>query len=692
VRSSCHEKNTVTEELFCNRELSWLAFNRRVLELAADPTTPLLERVRFLTICSTNLDEFVEVRVAGLKQQVALGVVKRGADGLAPSEHLHAIGQATQALVADQYALLNNDLIGALRQEGIHLITDSDAKEREWLRGYFKREVLPVLTPMGLDPAHPFPRIANKTLNFMVRLEGKDAFGRGSGFGVVRAPRSLPRLIPVPKKTAGGELQFVLLTVLIRANIHRLFPGMQVTGCYQFRVTRNSHLWVDEEESDDLLDVLSGQLPSRHFGDAVRLEVGAECPDSVTQFLLETFRLQPDEVFRVPGPVNLLRLAALYDLVPRPDLKFPAFQPTVDPDMTDKCNLFDAIRARPRLLHLPFQSFQPVSSLLDQAALDPQVLAIKMTLYRTGADSAVVDTLVEACHAGKEVTVIIELRARFDEAANIELASRLQDAGANVVYGVVGFKTHSKMLMVVRREGAKLRRYVHLGTGNYHPATTTVYTDFGLLSDDADIGEDVHRIFLQLTGLGKATRLKKLDQSPFSLNKMFLTAIRDEAARARAGDKARIVAKMNSLSDRGIIHALYDASEAGVHIDLIVRGICCLRPGLKGVSERIRVRSILGRFLEHSRVFLFHAGGQELLYLASADWMERNLHRRVETAFPVEDPLLKRRVIDEGLKPYLAGNVDTWEMKSDGTYARIQPGNHKPIRAQGELLVKLGGL
>ncbi|RMG19136.1 MAG: polyphosphate kinase 1 [Deltaproteobacteria bacterium] len=677
-------------DLYINRELSLLEFNRRVLAQAGEEEAPLLERLRFLTIASTNLDEFFEIRVAGLKQQQALGLSQTGPDGLDASTQLQRISELAHRLVAEQYRILNEQLLPALEREGIRFLRRKkwSTEVRQWTRRYFLREVLPVLTPIGLDPAHPFPKILNKSLNFIVGLEGKDAFGRSSRMAVVQAPRSLPRLIEVPRQVAGGpaEYNFVLLTSVIQTFVDDLFPGMKTTGCYQFRVTRNSDLWVDEEEVDDLLHALAGELPRRNYGDAVRLEVGRDCPEEITHFLLEQFDLDESDLYQVDGPVNLHRLAALYELVQRPDLKYPPYVPVVPAAVQRQPDIFAAIRAGDILLHHPFEAFSPVMELLHQAASDPACLAVKMTLYRTGVDSPVVDALIAAARAGKEVTAVVELRARFDEAANIDLAGRLQDAGANVVYGVVGYKTHAKMLMVVRREGRRMRRYVHLGTGNYHTRTTRLYTDLGLLTCDKEIGEDVHRVFMQLTGLGKVRRLKKLLQSPFTLHDALLKQIAREAEHAKKGKKARIIAKMNSLSEPQVIRALYEASRAGVEIDLIVRGICCLRPGIPGVSERIRVRSIVDRFLEHTRVFYFYNGGKETLYASSADWMVRNLFRRVEVAFPLEARALAQRAFKECLQVYLEDNQSAWILRADGTYQRARPGNAKPRRAQWKLM------
>jgi polyphosphate kinase len=678
-------------ELYINRQLSLLEFNRRVLEQAKDSATPLLERLRFLCISSTNMDEFFEVRAAGLKQKLELGSVQAGPDNMKPAEALSAISERAHGLVDEQYRVLNEELIPALAEEGIRFVRRtrwSEAQAR-WVQRYFREELLPVLSPLGLDPAHPFPRILNKSLNFIVSLEGKDAFGRNSGMAVVQAPRALARLIRLPpEETGSGPNDFVFLSSIIHAHVGELFPGMQVTGCYQFRVTRNSDLFVDEEEIDDLLLAVEGELVSRSYGDAVRLEVADNCPQSVADYLLTKFELSRDDLYQVNGPVNLNRLLAIPDLVQRPDLEYGSFTPGHPAVLAQSANLFETLRRREVLLHHPFESFAPVVDFVRQAARDPQVLAIKQTLYRTGPDSAVVDALVEAAKAGKEVTVVVELRARFDEADNIALANKLQEVGAHVVYGVVGHKTHAKMILVVRRERRGLRHYVHVGTGNYHPRTARLYTDYGLLSADPVLGSDVHRVFLQLTSLGKVEELGETMQSPFTLHEDLLAKIEREAAHARAGRGGRIIAKMNSLTEGGIIRALYRASQAGVSIDLVVRGMCCLRPGVAGVSDHIRVRSIVGRFLEHTRVFYFANGGDEELFASSADWMERNFFRRVELAFPIKDEELGQRVLRE-LEYYLADNCQAWLLQSDGCYQRATPDGETPFSAQQALLEEL---
>ena len=676
--------------LYLNREVGQLEFNARVLARAGDPDLPLLERLRFLTICSNNLDEFFEIRVAGLKQRVEAGSEKPGLDGRSPAEVLSAVSGRVRELVRDQYRMLNEILLPALASEGIHVHRRDlwSEDERAWVADYFDRDVLPVLTPVALDPAHPFPRILNKALHFAVWIDGSDAFGRPAGLAIVPVPRCLPRVIQLPRKISGGRHDFVLLSSVIHAQIERLFPGMKVRGAHQFRVTRNSDLWVDEEEVEDILDALRGELPNRKFSDAVRLEVAANCPEGTVRLLARQVALTEADIVRVDGPVNLHRLSALIDHVDRPDLKWPPFVPGNPGRRAHGVTIFERIRQGDILLHHPFESFSTVMDLLREAARDPDVLAIKQTLYRTGVDSPVVQALIEAAQAGKEVTAVVELRARFDEAANIDLATRLQEAGASVVYGIVGYKCHAKLLMVVRRERDGLARYCHLGTGNYHTTTARLYTDFGLLTVDPVIGRDTHRVFMQLTSVGQAPELTDLLQSPFSLLATLVELIQVEAQRARDGKKARIQARMNQLTDPHIIRALYEASMAGVRIDLIVRGACCLRPGVPGVSDNIRLRSVIGRFLEHSRVVRFGYGKRERVYCASADWMPRNLSRRVEVAFPIKELQLRRRVVSEGLHLYLKDNAGAWELGPDGAYRRVEPGDRE-VSAQNGLLKRL---
>ena len=679
-------------EYYLNRELGILEFNRRVLAQAEDSRNPLLERLKFLCIVSSNMDEFFEVRVAGLKEQIQFNGTFTAADGMRPQQIYAQVSKVAHEIVAQQYRMFNEILIPQLRAEGICFLrrTHWNEGQHQWIRNYFFNELMPVLTPIGLDPAHPFPRVLNKSLNFAVELEGKDAFGRNSGIAIVQAPRALPRVIRMPEEIAGHEYGFVFLSSILHAHVGELFSGMTVKGCYQFRVTRNSDLFVDEEEIKDLRTALAGELPQRHFGDSVRLEVAESCPSEMAEFLLQQFELTEQDLYRVNGPVNLVRLMSVVDAVDLPALKFRPFLPGTPKVLGKHGDVFRSVRKADILLHHPYQSFNPVIEMLEQAAEDPNVVAIRQTVYRTGTDSVIMKYLIDAAQRGKEVTVVVELLARFDEEANIQYAAKLEEVGAHVVYGVVGHKTHAKMAMVVRREEGKLRRYVHLSTGNYHQRTARFYTDFGLLTCHPDICADVNDVFAQLTGLGKATKLRHLWQSPFSLHQRLIKAIQRETEIAQSGKKARIIAKMNALLDPDIIRALYTASMAGVEIDLIVRGVCALRPGIPGVSENIRVRSIVGRFLEHSRVFYFHNNGAQDIYLASADWMYRNFFRRIETCFPVLDAKLRKRVIKEGLQPYLKDNLQAWEMQEDGHYRKKRPGRAKPFSAQEFLLSEFG--
>ncbi|MFM2287058.1 MAG: polyphosphate kinase 1 [Pseudomonadota bacterium] len=680
---------------YINRELAALAFNRRVLAQAEDARVPLLERLRFLCICSSNLDEFFEIRVSGLKQLVELGSQQAGPDGMTPGAQLAAIHGQAQALVAAQYHCLNEQLLPALAEQGVDLIGADgwDTDTHAWLERHFIAEVEPVLSPLALDPARPFPRIQNKSLNFIVRLGGKDAFGRDTELAILQVPRSLPRILALP--AGGGRQRLVALSTLVQAFVARLFSGMEVRSCHAFRLTRNSDLYVDEEEVDDLRRALEGELAHRRYGAEVRLETAASCPEEQVETLLKQFELTREDWYPVPGPVNLNRFSAIYDLLQRPELKYAPFTPAVPEGFSGSHDMFEVIRQKDVLLHHPFQSFAPVMDLLRLAAGDPAVLAIKMTLYRTGDQSPIVEALLAAAQAGKDVTVIIELRARFDEEANIELSSRLQEAGAHVMYGVVGYKTHAKLLLIVRREAEGLRRYCHLGTGNYHPRTARAYTDYGLFTADEQIGADVHELFLQLTSLTQTPRLRRLLQSPFRLHDALLGFVNREIAHAQAGKGARIVIKVNALVDAQMIEALYRASGAGVQVELIVRGVCALRPGVPGVSDNIRVRSVVGRFLEHSRVYWFENNGRPSLYLASADWMERNFFRRVEVAFPVANTRLRNRIRDD-LERYLKDTASAWLLGSDGEYRRAGPAGEAAgeaaatdapvVDAQGQLL------
>lgn len=677
-------------DLYINRELSLLEFNRRVLAQSIEPGMPLLERLRYLCISCTNLDEFFEVRAAGVKQRQALGSSLQGFDDREPRELLAEISRVAHELVDEQYRVFNETLIPQMQDEGIGFLRrgEWDEVQKSWLRDFFEEQLLPVLSPLGLDPAHPFPRILNKSLNFIVQLEGKDAFGRNLNYAVVQAPRALPRVIKLPPEVGGEDHRFVFLSSVIHAFVDDLFPGMKVQGCYQFRVTRNSDLFVDEEQVDDLLRALEGELPSRRYGDSVRLEMVSGAPEALAKFLLPQFGLADDDLYMVNGPVNLNRLSAVIDEIDRPDLKFNGFTPRLPGKLGPGGRIFSEIAKRDILLNHPYDSFVPVVEFLKQAADDPKVLAIKQTLYRTGSDSAIVAALVKAARAGKEVTVVVELRARFDEEDNIKLANTLQAAGAHVVYGVVGYKTHAKVILVVRREdGGDLRNYVHLGTGNYHSKTARIYTDYGLFTADKRIGQDVHHIFMQLTSLGRSKALKEILHSPFTLHSAIIEKIGREAELAREGKPARIVAKMNQLTDPSVIRALYEASQAGVQIELIVRGMASLRPGVVGVSENIRLRSVIGRFLEHTRLYYFQNDGADELYASSADWMERNLLHRVETAFPISDKKSRKKVLAD-IELYLEDNFSAWQLQSDGSYCRAEPEEGAEIKDAQQILLK----
>ena len=676
-----------------NRELGILGFNERVLSQAADTAVPLLERLRFICITSSNLDEFFEVRMAGMQEQMRDNPGSLSPDGMSLQHVYDLVVERAHRLVHQQYVMLQKTVFPALESEGIyfHGAESWSEAQTDWARDYFQNELLPVLTPIGLDPAHPFPRVLNKSLNFVVELEGKDAFGRQAMMGIVQAPRALPRLVRMPEALSGYPHGFVLLSSLMQHFVNALFPHLIVRSCNQFRITRNSELFVDEDEITNLRVALQGELPARHLGNAVRLEVSAETPPHMIRRLLDESELNDRDCYRVNGPVNLVRLMQLPEMVDRPDLKFVPHIPAVPKAIAAASNMFDAIDQGDILLHHPYESFQPVLELLLQAAKDPQVVAIKQTIYRTGTDSPLMDALMQAARNGKEVTVVVELLARFDEETNMNWASQLEAVGAHVVYGVVGHKCHAKMMLIVRRvpQGGKmvLRRYVHLGTGNYHPRTARLYTDFAVMTSDQQVCGDVHHVFQQLTGIGGELHLHQLWQAPFTLCPNLIQAIRAEADNAREGKKARIVAKMNALLEPSVIIELYEASQAGVKIDLIVRGVCALKPGVEDLSENITVRSIVGRFLEHHRIFYFYAGGEEKVYLSSADWMDRNLFRRVEVAFPVNDRRLKRRVIAEGLSVFLGDNQAAWLMQSDGHYKRRRPGK-STRNAQLGLLAK----
>lgn len=677
-------------DIYLNRELSQLAFNRRVLSQAEDSSIPLLERLRYLCIVSNNLDEFFEVRIASLLAQGRLDGETRETPALIAA--LERTSIECHQVVERQYTILNDEILPKLSTEGIHVLRHQDRSDaqRAWVKSYFDREVRPLLTPIGLDPAHPFPQVVNKSLNFIVELSGKDAFGRGTAIAIVKAPRVLPRVIQLPEELSKHGLTFCLLSSVIHAHIADMFTGREVLSYSQFRVTRNSDLWVDEEEVKNLRQALQGELQSRQFGVAVRLEVAKNCASHLSNFLLEQFSINKNRLYAVDGPVNMVRLSELIENAGHPDLRFPAFIPNM-PSKWLGSDIFTLLKKQDILLHHPFQSFQPVVEFIHAAAHDPDVVAIKQTIYRTGMNSDLMESLITAAQRGKEVTVIVELMARFDEEANINWADRLERVGAQVVYGVVGLKTHAKMAFVIRREEGKLNYYSHLGTGNYHPSTTKLYTDFGLLTANTELCSEVNEVFIHLTSLTKPKKLHYLWLAPFALQKEFIRAIRNEAKIAREGRPGVIIAKMNALLDESVIRALYAASADGVKIDLIVRGACALRPGLPGLSENIRVRSIIGRFLEHSRIFYFRNDLAHDVYLGSADWMNRNLFRRIEVAFPVLDKSLKKRVITEGLHPYLKDNTHSWELDSNGQYQRRKPRTRQaPFNAQEYLMQTLG--
>ncbi|WUR15261.1 polyphosphate kinase 1 [[Empedobacter] haloabium] len=681
--------------LFLDRELSQLAFNRRVLAQAEDPSIPVLERLRYLCIVSSNLDEFFEVRVASLLAAASVDGVLSEHPAL--TANLNRVSAECHALVNRQYEVLNTEVLPLLEQNGIHIVRHSQRTEaqRAWVKDYFEREVRPLLTPIGLDPAHPFPQVVNKSLNFIVALSGKDAFGRGTAIAIVKAPRVLPRIIPLPAGLSDQPgISFCLLSSIIHAHVADLFSGREVLAYSQFRVTRDSDLWVDEDEVKNLRQALKGELAGRQFGRSVRLEVAKNCPPELSQFLLDQFNLDKTRLYQVDGPVNLVRLNEIAEHTKKPELRFPPFIPGVL-NKTVNNDIFATLRRHDMLLHHPFQSFQTVIDFIRSAATDPCVVAIKQTVYRTGMNSDLMEALILAARLGKEVTVVVELMARFDEEANINWADKLEQAGAQVVYGVVGLKTHAKIALVIRREGGNdnpvLRYYAHLGTGNYHPTTTKFYTDFGLLTSNPELGRDVNEVFMHLTSLAKPQKLNHIWLAPFALQDQIIKAIRNEAKIAKSGKPARIIVKVNALVDESVIRALYAASQDGVRIDLIVRGACTLRPGVEGLSENIRVRSIIGRFLEHSRIYYFRNDLQHDIYLGSADWMNRNLFRRIEVAFPILDRSLKRRVMAEGLNPYLKDNVNAWELEPDGHYQRRKPrAKQQPFGAQQHLMQTLG--
>lgn len=670
---------------YINRELSLLEFHKRVLAQAKDPDFPLLERLNFLIIFSRNLDEFFEIRVASLKQQLEVVEHRTGPDGMPLQEVLNQVSKIAHDAVQEQYEILNNQMLPQLREHGVNFIQHEEIQEKHkaWIKEYFVNEVQPVVTPISLDPSHPFPRLVNKSLNFIVTLEGKDAFGRQIDLAVVPAPRSLPRLVKLPKQISGGEEHYILLSAIIQEHISDLFAGMKATGCYQFRLTRNADLSVSEDV-EDLALALKDELSSRRFGKAVRLELSHKCPSKIAEYLVSKFDLKSEDLYYIHGPVNLARFISNFSI---PALRFSPYIQNLPKPLYSKKPFFEILKKEDVLLHHPFDSFAPVIKLLKEAASDPNVLAIKQTLYRSGADSEIVQVLAEAARNGKEVTAVIELRARFDEASNIEVANILQEAGALVVYGIVGYKTHAKMILIVRREADVIKRYIHLGTGNYHATNAKIYTDYGLITADDAICEDVHKIFMELTGMGKMAKLKKLFHAPFTLHSHLINLIDQEIKNAKANKKAYIIIKVNALTEPQLIQKLYDASQAGVKIDLIVRSICCLRPHVKGLSENIRVRSIVGRYLEHTRVYYFYNDGEELVYCASADWMGRNLFSRIETCFPIENKLLKTQIIELGLMNYLKDNRRAWELDSQGNWLQCRPTEHEVVHIAQQYLM-----
>ena len=669
-----------------NRERSILEFNRRVLAQARREDVPLLERLRYITIVSSNMDEFFEVRVADYIEAARTG------QGVSSSD-LEGLTAAAHELIDDQYAVFNDEVMPALQHEGIEIFNHEQRNDaqRAWVQAFFESQVRPLLVPVGLDPSHPFPQVANKSLNFIARLSGRDAFGRENTIAIVKVPRVLPRVIRLPAELCGGRQGFVLLTSVIRAHLGELFPGRTVEAFSQFRVTRDSDLEVIDDDVTNLRQALRTGLTTRHFGQAIRMEVVSSCPEILSQFLLKQYSLPAAALYRVNGPVNLVRLNQLIDQADADDLRFPPYEPAwPEQRLARGSSVFRHLRQRDLLLHHPFESFEPVVQFLREAVHDPDVLAIKQTIYRTGAQSVLMDLLIEAARRGKEVMCVVELKARFDEEANINWAERLEAVGAQVVYGVVGLKTHAKILLVTRREGTRLRRYAHLSTGNYNPKTARLYTDLGYLTADPGLTADADAVFHQIASQTKLKRPHQLVAAPFLMHKRMMQCVEQVAAAAQAGQPARIVLKLNALTDPALIGGLRRAGQAGASIDLVVRGACLLPPGVPGVSERIRVRSIIGRFLEHTRVLYFRWGpadDDEVLYLSSADWMSRNMFGRIEVAWPVRDPALRQRVIDECLVPYLRDQRDAWTLHADGHYERVATDG---VSAQQALMRRFG--
>jgi polyphosphate kinase len=666
---------------FINRELSWLEFNRRVLEEAQDQRQPLIERVKFLTIVSSNLDEFFEIRVAGIKQQIKSETSDVGPDGLSPTEVFDRIQKGVRQLVAEQYALWKNELLPELAKNGIYVreMAELPAKRAAWAHRYFQQEVFPMLTPLAVDASHPFPHLLNRSHNLLVRAKAQR--GGEPLHAIVQVPRAVSRLIALPRgKGADEPWEYIYLASLIKQHIGELFPGLIIDEVHAFRVTRNSDLYIDDEEAENLLRSIEQELRRSSRGNAVRLEVEADCPKDFLELLLRFFNLTEADVYKLDGPLSMTHLMPLVTNDAFAKLKDRPFQPARDPALPPHVDFFEVLRRQDVLLHQPYDSFDQVVELIEKAAMDPQVLAIKITLYRTSGDSPIVEALIDAANAGKQVTAIVELRARFDEATNIQWARRLEEAGAHVIYGVVGLKTHCKVMLIVRRDADRLRHYVHLGTGNYHPRTARIYTDFSLLTSQPQLTEEVAIVFNTLTGLAGYPGLKKLMVAPFDMHSRLIQLIERERDNARAGKPARIVAKLNALVDQELIEKLYEASSSDVTIDLIVRGICCLRPKIPGLSDNIRVISIVGRFLEHSRIYYFENAGDPLVYLSSADWMPRNFFRRIEVAFPIETPVLRDQIINDVIPTILHDRVKARELQPDGTYRRLKPEGPEPSR------------
>ncbi len=659
-------------EYFISRELSWLEFNQRVLEEAQDPSQPLLERLRFLCIVSNNLDEFFEVRVAGIKQQIENNTDEDPFDGMTPREVFEAIQRRAHQMSRDQYALWNQELRGLLRDEGIIVeeIDELDGEDLEWARNHFRQEIFPVLTPLAVDPSHPFPQLANKSHNLIVQLDRRQS-GELHSYAIVQIPRILPRLVPLPSK--GKTHRYIYLSRVVKHFIEELFPGEKVMECRSFRLTRNSDLYIDEEEAENLLRHIEEELRKRNKGNVVRLEIHEGCPPALERYLMEMFKLTREDIYHHSDPITFTHLMPLCNHEDFPHLRDRPWSPVTPPALAPEHSLFEVLRESDMLLHHPYESFNVVVDFVEKAAEDPNVLGIKMTLYRTSGDSPIVRALIQAALQGKQVTVLVELKARFDEENNIAWARQMEESGVHVLYGIVGLKIHSKMLLVVRRDEDRIRAYVHLGTGNYHPRTAKIYTDLSFLTTRPELTQEVAALFNILTGMGRFQGIQKLLVAPFDLSRRFKELIAKETEFARQGKPARIIAKMNSLVEDEVIRALYEASSAGVKVELIVRGICCLRPGIPGVSENIRVISIVGRFLEHSRIFYFENGGDSKVYLGSADWMGRNFFKRVEVVFPIEDGSLKRRVVEEILGTLLRDCVKARELQSNGLYRRLRP-------------------